>query len=389
MSNLFIQMHLGAIEKAGSAYVAAGLENQNALLGGLIRLWASAWSKKSLATSAMQVCAFFYRNHREPDGSTLMEALVEYGFLTINPDSTLMVRDDKDRLGITKSQNRAKGAEKSRAKKTEHAPTPQKPNAKTRNQASINVDGALMEAEHSAASTPQSTLMQAPIYSETHRLIEDHNLLGGLGGAPFPAAAESEFQAGEAQAAAVLSGRTGDHAAREVNGFKTPGQLARGQDFATRLTAVLRANTPPEPPAGPPLSEQAPPNTSPATPPAAPPINEIRPSTEAPEQLPASPGQEEGADDLEQQMEAIHQRVRGRSYPWKDIDRDILVELQLEGFTAQNITDWWEGALGDAGRRMRYLRELKLLMLKEARPEPPKPNPRRFDADDGIMRGGP
>lgn len=81
------------------------------------------------------------------------------------------------------------------------------------------------------------------------------------------------------------------------------------------------------------------------------------------QQPPASP-----LDSLASRLDEAHRRITGRAYVWKDVDRAVLDELCAEGFTPDDIATWWEGALKDKARRVRYLRELKAVMLKEATP---------------------
>lgn len=378
--NPFVQLELDALNKMDPAARLAGVERWS-LIGRLAELWAYGLRAQRETYDINEVQAFLVGKDEPAD--KVIAALATFNFLQIE-GPTIRVR------GIGRyfpNEGRQKAASETNQKKM--AKNGGKNVHDRTGTVTVNARSAPQDDQR-WGETDEDGASLAPDRDGQATVPRIYDLGSGLDSAAFSVLEpEESFSHSAAERAAVgvleveaaVSVPTRDHVAR-VDGFKTP------QDFATRFTAAFRANTPPEPAAGPPLNEQPPPKASHATPPAAPAINEIRPSAETPEK-PASPGHEEGVDDLEHQMEAIHQRVRGRSYPWKDIDRDILVELQLEGFTAQNITEWWEGALGDAGRRMRYLRELKLLMLKEARPEPPKPHPKRFNADDGIMRGGP
>lgn len=102
-------------------------------------------------------------------------------------------------------------------------------------------------------------------------------------------------------------------------------------------------------------------NAAPAA--AAPPISQGR--TPEPKRRPMEPAE------LEAQMDAIYRARFRHAYGWKEIDRTILGELR-EAFTAEEVLEWWQGALNDAGRSVQYVRELAALMRKEAKPQPAK-----------------
>jgi hypothetical protein len=417
MNPYFLRVSIGALDKTHSAWAAAGLESEQEMIGGLVLMWASCWRGKRLELEPIEVCGFFNKQDLDAAGRMLLRALTAYGFMAPAADGRLHVIDEKDRLGIQKHRNRQAGAAKARAKKG--GPKADKTGADGGpvHQDSINVDRGVDLAHDQPLIRPsinaRSTLIQA---SHIAREPEnrDHDLLEPPDPGLLPKAAEKPVSPGEAEraafgvlaAGAAVSGRSGDHVAREappsVDGFRTPSQA----DFIKRFTAAFRANTPPEPQESPPEAKQPAPRGEVAPPPIGPPISPRRPLESAKaqqpplppaslgdvdfgpteessaEQPPASPDDavevvpgsrprppESGTrsvDQLQRHLAETHQRLRGHAYRWKEIDRAIIEELLAEQFSAGDITEWWAGALGDKGRNIKYLRELKALMLKEA-----------------------
>lgn len=106
----FLQFTIEATDKAEMAAARAGV-NVTQVLGGLVRIWKWCWQRKSLAVDQELINGVCMS---PAAGGSLVSALIFVGFLE-TVEGQLLVKDDKDRLGIRKFTNRQAGAEKSRA----------------------------------------------------------------------------------------------------------------------------------------------------------------------------------------------------------------------------------------------------------------------------------